>query len=34
MSHQAMRAFSTEFNQSTVLRLEAGELIAAVSEEL
>jgi transposase len=34
MSQQAMRAFSTEFKQSTVLRLEAGERIAAVADEL
>ena len=34
MSHQGMRAFSTEFKEAVVLRLEAGERIAAVSEEL
>ena len=34
MSQQAMRAFSTEFKESTVLRLEAGERIAAVADEL
>ena len=34
MSHQGMRAFSTEFKQAVVLRLEAGERIAAVSDEL
>ena len=34
MSHQGMRAFSTEFKEAVVLRLEAGERIAAVSDEL
>jgi transposase len=34
MSHQAMRAFSTEFKQSVVLRLEGGERLAAVADEL
>ena len=34
MSQQAMRAFSTEFKETTVLRLEAGERIAAVADEL
>ena len=34
MSQQGMRAFSTEFKQVVVVRLEAGERIAAVSEEL
>ena len=34
MSQQGMRTFSTEFKQAVVLRLEAGERIAAVSEEL
>ena len=34
MSQQGMRAFSTEFKEAVVLRLEAGERIAAVSEEL
>ena len=34
MSQQAMRQFSTEFKQSTVLRLEAGERLAAVADEL
>ena len=34
MSDQGMRAFSTEFKQAVVLRLEAGERIAAVSDEL
>jgi transposase len=29
-----MRAFSTEFKQAVVLRLEAGERIASVAEEL
>jgi len=29
-----MRTFSTEFKQAVVLRLEAGERIAAVSDEL
>jgi transposase len=34
MSQQGMRAFSTEFRQAVVLRLEAGERIASVAEEL
>jgi transposase len=34
VSQQGMRAFSTEFKQAVVLRLEAGERIAAVSGEL
>ena len=34
MSQQGMRTFSTEFKKAVVLRLEAGERIAAVSEEL
>jgi len=34
VSDQGMRAFSTEFKQAVVLRLEAGERIAAVSDEL
>ena len=34
MSQQGMRTFSTEFKKAVVLRLEAGERIAAVAEEL
>ena len=34
MSQQGMRTFSTEFKQAVVLRLEAGERIAAVAAEL
>ena len=34
MSQQGMRTFSTEFKQAVVLRLEAGERVAAVAEEL
>ena len=34
MSQQGMRTFSTEFKQAVVLRLEAGERIAAVADEL
>jgi transposase len=34
MSQQGMRTFSTEFKEVVVLRLEAGERIAAVSDEL
>src|SRR5208337_146716 len=34
MSQQGMRTFSTEFKKAVVLRLEAGERIAAVSEKL
>ncbi len=34
MSQPAMRVFSTEFKKVVVLRLEAGERIAAVSDEL
>ena len=34
MSDQGTRAFSTEFKEAVVLRLEAGERIAAVSDEL
>ena len=34
MSQRGMRAFSTEFKKAMVLRLEAGERMAAVSDEL
>jgi len=34
MSQQGMRTFSTEFKKAVVLRLEVGERIAAVSNEL
>ncbi len=34
MSPQGMRTFSTEFKQAVVLRLEAGERLAAVADEL
>ena len=34
MSQQGMRTFSTEFKQAVVLRLEAGERIASVADEL
>ena len=34
MSEQAMRAFSTEFKERAVLRLEAGERLAAVADDL
>ena len=34
MSQQGMRTFSTEFKQAVVVRLETGERIAAVAEEL
>ena len=34
MSQRGMRTFSTEFKQAVVLRLEAGERIAAVADEL
>jgi transposase len=34
MSRQGMRTFSTEFKQAVVVRLEAGERIASVAEEL
>ena len=34
MSQQGMRTFSTEFKKAVVLRLEAGERIAAVAEAL
>ena len=34
MSQPAMRVFSTEFKEGVVLRLEAGERIAAVADEL
>jgi transposase len=34
MSQQGMRTFSTEFKEAVVLRLGAGERIAAVAEEL
>jgi len=34
MSQQGMRTFSTEFKEVVVLRLEAGERTAAVSDEL
>ena len=34
MSGQAQRAFSTEFKERAVLRLEAGERLAALADEL
>ena len=34
MSDQLQRAFSTEFKESVVLRLQAGERLAAVADEL
>src|SRR6202171_6869649 len=34
MSQQGMRTFSTEFKKAVLLRLEAGERIAAVSDDL
>lgn len=34
MSDQRQRAFSTEFKERTVLRLEAGERLAALADEL
>ena len=34
MSRQAMRTFSTEFKESAVLRVDAGERLASVAEEL
>ena len=34
MSQPAMRVFSTEFKEGVVLRLEAGERMAAVADEL
>ena len=34
MSQQRMRTFSIEFKQAVVLRLEGGERIAAVADEL
>ena len=34
MSQQAMRVFSTEFKEGVVLRLEGGERLAAVADEL
>lgn len=34
MSQQGMRTFSTEFKEAVVVRLEAGERMAAVSDEL
>ena len=34
MSQQAMRVFSTEFKQGVVLRLDGGERLAAVADEL
>src|SRR5271167_3095215 len=34
MSQQGTRTFSTEFKKAVVLRLEAGERIAAVADEL
>lgn len=34
MSHGAMRTFTTEFKEGVVLRLEAGERLAAVADEL
>jgi transposase len=34
MSQRGMRTFSTEFKKAVVLRLEAGERIAAVAGEL
>ena len=32
MSQQGMRTFSTEFKQAVVVRLDAGERMAAVSD--
>jgi transposase len=34
MSQQGMRTFSTEFKEAVVVRLDAGERMAAVSDEL
>ena len=34
MSQEGMRAFSTSFKESAVLRLEAGEQVAAVGRDL
>ena len=34
MSQQGMRTFSTEFKEAVVLRLEAGERLASVADEL
>ena len=34
MSQQGMRTFSTEFKEAVVLKLEAGERIASVADEL
>ena len=34
MSQQGMRTFSTDFKEAVVLRLEAGERLAAVADEL
>jgi len=34
MSQQAMRVFSTEFKEGVVLRLEGGERLATVADEL
>jgi transposase len=34
MSQQGMRTYSTEFKEAVVLRLEAGERIAAVADKL
>lgn len=34
MSQQGMRTFSTEFKQAVVLRLEAGERLASVADEV
>ena len=34
MSQQAMRVFSTEFKEATVLRLQAGERLSVVADEL
>ena len=34
MSQQAMRVFSAEFKEGVVLRLEGGERVAAVADEL
>ena len=34
MSHTGMRTFTTDFKQGVVLRLEAGERLAAVADEL
>ena len=34
MSQPAMRVFSTEFKEGVVLRLEAGERLASVADEV